>query len=35
IYLEQGRLLADLPTHDFFNGPLPHEVEIFLKGELA
>jgi tungstate transport system ATP-binding protein len=35
IYLEQGRLLADLPTHDFFNGPLPHEAEIFVKGELA
>jgi tungstate transport system ATP-binding protein len=35
IYLEQGRLLADLPTHDFFNGPLPPEAEIFVKGELA
>lgn len=35
IYLERGRLLADLPTHDFFNGPLPHEAEIFVKGELV
>ncbi len=35
VYLEQGRLLADLPTHDFFNGPLPHEAEIFVKGELV
>jgi tungstate transport system ATP-binding protein len=35
MYLEQGRLLADLPTHDFFNGPLPPEAEHFVKGELA
>lgn len=35
IYLEQGRLLADLPTADFFNGPTPAEAEAFLKGELA
>ncbi|RZJ24507.1 MAG: phosphate ABC transporter ATP-binding protein [Haliea sp.] len=35
MYLEQGRLLADLPTHDFFNGPLPAEAEIFVKGELV
>lgn len=35
IYLEQGRLLADRPTHDFFNGPLPPEAEHFVKGELA
>jgi tungstate transport system ATP-binding protein len=35
IYLEQGRLLADLPTADFFNGPIPAEAETFLKGELA
>ena len=35
IYLEQGRLLADLPAHAFFNGPLPLEAEIFVKGELA
>jgi tungstate transport system ATP-binding protein len=35
IYLEHGRLLADLPTHDFFNGPLPLEAEIFVKGELV
>lgn len=35
IYLEHGRLLADRPTHDFFNGPLPLEAEIFVKGELV
>lgn len=35
IYLEHGRLLADLPVHDFFNGPLPLEAELFVKGELA
>ncbi|MFI5446720.1 phosphate ABC transporter ATP-binding protein [Polaromonas sp. UC242_47] len=35
IYLEHGRLLADLPAHDFFNGPLPLEAEIFVKGELV
>ena len=35
IYLEQGRLLADLPVHDFFNGPLPPEAELFVKGELV
>jgi tungstate transport system ATP-binding protein len=35
IYLEQGRLLADMPTADFFNGPIPAAAEAFLKGELA
>lgn len=35
IYLEQGRVLADLPVHDFFHGPLPEEARLFLKGELA
>jgi len=35
IYLEQGRLVADLPTADFFNGPIPAAAEAFLKGELA
>ncbi|HQR99233.1 MULTISPECIES: phosphate ABC transporter ATP-binding protein [unclassified Polaromonas] len=35
IYLEHGRLLADRPTHDFFNGPLPLEAEMFVKGELV
>ena len=38
-YLEQGRLLADLPVHDFFNGPLlagvSPEAALFLKGELG
>ena len=35
LYLEQGRLLADLPVHDFFHGPLPEEARLFLKGELS
>ena len=35
IYLEQGRVVADLPTYDFFNGPLPAAAENFLKGELG
>ncbi|MDR2154685.1 MAG: ATP-binding cassette domain-containing protein [Burkholderiaceae bacterium] len=35
IYLEQGRLLADLPVHDFFNGPLPDAARQFVKGELV
>lgn len=35
IYLEQGRLVADMPTEDFFNGPIPAAAETFLKGELA
>ena len=35
IYLEHGRLIADLPTPAFFNGPLPAAASYFLKGELA
>ena len=39
IYLEQGRVLADLPVQEFFNGPLlartSREADLFLKGELA
>lgn len=35
IYLEHGRVLADLPVHDFFNGPLPEEARLFVKGELV
>jgi tungstate transport system ATP-binding protein len=39
VYLEQGRVLADLPVHDFFNGPLlgetSREADLFIKGELA
>ena len=35
IYLEQGRLVADLSTAEFFNGPVPAAAEAFLKGELA
>ena len=33
-YLEAGRLVADLPVGPFFNGPLPAEAALFLKGEL-
>ena len=35
IYLEHGRVVADLPTRDFFNGPLPDAAANFLKGELG
>ena len=35
IYLEQGRLVADLPTDAFFGGPLPPAAAHFLKGELV
>jgi len=35
VYLEQGRLVADLPTQAFFNGPLPVAADNFLKGELG
>jgi tungstate transport system ATP-binding protein len=34
VYLEHGRLLADVPTERFFNGPLAPEATLFLKGEL-
>ena len=34
VYLEAGRLVVDLPVLPFFNGPLPAEVALFLKGEL-
>lgn len=33
IYLEQGKLLVDLPTSDFFNKQLPNEAALFLQGE--
>ena len=34
-YLEHGRLVAELTTHAFFNGPLPMAAENFLKGEMG
>ena len=34
VYLEQGRMLADVATDHFFSGPLPAEAQLFLKGEL-
>ena len=39
IYLEHGRVLADLPVADFFSGPLMQQqypaAHLFVKGELA
>jgi tungstate transport system ATP-binding protein len=38
VYLEQGRVLADLPVQSFFEGPLgqtSREAELFVKGELG
>ncbi|MDI1245385.1 MAG: phosphate ABC transporter ATP-binding protein [Rhodoferax sp.] len=39
IYLEHGRVLADLPVHDFFSGPLLQQqylaAHLFVKGELV
>ncbi|WP_026434531.1 phosphate ABC transporter ATP-binding protein [Acidovorax sp. JHL-9] len=35
IYLEHGAVLADLPVHDFFNGPLPDAARLFVKGEMG
>ena len=38
VYLEQGRVLADLPVQDFFNRDVLRAVspqaDLFLKGEL-
>ncbi len=39
IYLELGRVLADLPVADFFSGPLLQQqypaAHLFVKGELV
>lgn len=38
VYMERGRVLADLPVRDFFDGPLgatSREAELFVKGELG
>ncbi|MEP6825920.1 MAG: phosphate ABC transporter ATP-binding protein [Ramlibacter sp.] len=39
MYLEHGRVLADLPVQEFFNGPrlgeTSREADLFVKGELA
>ena len=39
IYLEHGRVMADLPVHEFFNGPLLQlqypAAHLFVKGELV
>ncbi|HJV59393.1 MAG TPA: phosphate ABC transporter ATP-binding protein [Albitalea sp.] len=34
VYLEHGRMLADVSTDHFFGGPLPEEANLFLKGQL-
>jgi tungstate transport system ATP-binding protein len=34
LYLEHGRVLADVSTDHFFHGALPVEATLFLKGEL-
>jgi tungstate transport system ATP-binding protein len=34
VYLEAGRVVVDLPVANFFNGPLPPDAALFLKGEL-
>lgn len=34
VYLEHGRVLADLPAKQFFEGEVPPEARLFLKGEL-
>jgi tungstate transport system ATP-binding protein len=35
VYLEDGEIHADLPTAQFFNGPLQGRAQQFLKGEMA
>ena len=38
VYLQAGRVLADLPVHAFFEGPLGEtspEAELFVRGELG
>jgi tungstate transport system ATP-binding protein len=38
VYLERGRVLADLPVREFFEGPLHSvspEADLFVKGELG
>ena len=38
VYMEQGRVLADLPVQAFFHGPLgetSREAELFVRGELG
>jgi tungstate transport system ATP-binding protein len=38
IYLEHGRVLADLPVREFFDGALreaSREADLFVKGELT
>ncbi|MEO7241546.1 MAG: ATP-binding cassette domain-containing protein [Variovorax sp.] len=32
VHLDEGRIRADLPTTDFFDGPVDERTELFLKG---
>jgi tungstate transport system ATP-binding protein len=34
VYLEHGRVLSDVPAGQFFDGDVPPEARLFLKGEL-
>jgi tungstate transport system ATP-binding protein len=34
VYLDQGQVRADLPVNQFFDGDVPDEARLFLKGEL-
>jgi tungstate transport system ATP-binding protein len=34
VYLERGSVLADAPVQEFFEGAVPPEARLFLKGEL-
>lgn len=34
VCLDQGRIVADLPVHDFFHGPLPERAAHFLQGDM-
>ena len=34
VYLEHGRVLADVSTDHFFDGPLPEAARLFLRAEL-
>lgn len=35
VYLEHGSVMADMPVHEFFNGPLPEAARLFVKGEMV
>jgi tungstate transport system ATP-binding protein len=35
LYLDAGRLVVDMPAARFFNGELPEQARLFLKGEMT